>query len=490
MPNKESIIELYESNVSSTSVLSRKRCRESDFSEVNEALYSWYLFATSRNIYPGGPQLCEKAKQIADQLNISHFKASNGWLARWKTRHNVKQLRVCGESGEVRGETVESWKERLPELLQGYSSNNIYNLDETGCFWRALPESGFGIKGVQCHGGKKSKHRFTVVLIVNADGEKEVPIIIWKSEKPRCFKGINVSTLPVHYYSQSKAWMNGEILDKVLTKLNRKFSSQHRNVALLLDNAGCHPEELKGKYSNIKLIFLPPNTTSKLQPLDVGIIQNFKVHYRTLLLRYVLSKIDQTTYTAADISKSVNVLKAIRWVAEGWGSVKRETIVKCFKKCGIISGESAVVARIGANEDPFDDVDEARELTALVDELGLHDSTCSPQEYVTGDDNLPVCDDAGDDWDEHFLAGLSRDQADTEEPEDQEDDSYDLEPPSPKIKTYKEAVSAIEDIQAFLDFKGHNELSTKLGTHINSIVSLQCAHTCKTSVQTTIDDFF
>ena len=51
--------------------------------------------------------------------------------------------------------------------------------------------------------------------------------------------------------------------------------------------------------------------------------------------------------------------------------------------------------------------DEARELTALVDELGVHDSTCSPQEYVTGDDNLPVCDDAGDDWDEHFLVGLS-----------------------------------------------------------------------------------
>ena len=78
-----------------------------------------------------------------------------------------------------------------------------------------------------------------MVLIVNADGEKELPIVVWKSEKPRCFK---VSTLPVHYYNQSKAWMNGEILDKVLTKLNQKFSFQQRNVALLLDNAGCHPE--------------------------------------------------------------------------------------------------------------------------------------------------------------------------------------------------------------------------------------------------------
>ena len=171
-------------------------------------------------------------------------------------------------------------------------------------------------------------------------------------------------------------------------------------------------------------------------------------------------------------------------MAEGWGLVKRETIVKCFKKCGITCGESAVVARIGENEDPFDDINEACELTALVDELDLHDSTCSPQEYVTGDDNLPVCDDAGDDWDEHFLAELSRDQA---EPEDEEDDSYDLEPASPKLKTYKEAVSAIEDVQVFLDFKGHNELSTKFGTHIDSIVS---AHACTTSIQTTIDEFF
>ena len=150
-----------------------------------------------------------------------------------------------------------------------------------------------------------------------------------------------------------------------------------------------------------------------------------------------------------------------------------------------------MVAQIGENEDPFDDIDEACELTALVDELGLHDCTCSPQEYyVTGDDNLPVCDDAGDDWDEHFLAELSQDQADTEEPEDEEDDLYDLEPASPKLKTYKEAVSAIEDVQAFLDFKGHNELSTKFETHIDSIVSLQRAHACTISILTTIDEFF
>ena len=87
------------------------------------------MLATSRNIYPAGPQLCEKAKQIAEQLSVAEFKASNGWLLRWKTRYNIKQVRICGESGEVSGETVYSWKERLPELLQGFSSNDIYNQD-------------------------------------------------------------------------------------------------------------------------------------------------------------------------------------------------------------------------------------------------------------------------------------------------------------------------------------------------------------------------
>ncbi|GBM92771.1 hypothetical protein AVEN_15297-1 [Araneus ventricosus] len=37
----------------------------------------------------------------------------------------------------------------------------------------------------------------------------------------------------------------------------------------------------------IELVFLPPNSTCVLQPLDQGIIQNFKATYRKLLLQAV-----------------------------------------------------------------------------------------------------------------------------------------------------------------------------------------------------------
>jgi len=117
----------------------------------------------------------------------------------------VKHLRICGESGEVRGETVESWKERLPEIVQRYEKENVWNMDETGVFWHALPDRGFGQKSRSCKGGKKGKQRITVAFFVSASGQKEKPVVIWRSKNPRCLQRFNKSCLPVSSYSQNKS---------------------------------------------------------------------------------------------------------------------------------------------------------------------------------------------------------------------------------------------------------------------------------------------
>ena len=119
-----------------------------------------------------------------------------------------------------------------------------------------------------------------------------------------------------------------------------------------MDNAGCHPVELRTKFSNIQICFLPPNTTSILQPLDLGIISNFKIHYWQLFLQYVISKIDEVD-KASDVVKWVDLLSAIRWVALAWSHVTADTISKCFRKAGILNTDLDVICRDGDDNDLF-----------------------------------------------------------------------------------------------------------------------------------------
>ena len=106
--------------------------------------------------------------------------------------------------------------------------------------------------------------------------------------------------------------MTSEVMEAVLTRLNQKLFNEKRKVILLLDDATCHPESFIGRFSHIKLVFLPKNTTSML---DVGIIQNFKVNYRKRLIKYVLVRVSEKK-SALEIAKSLNVLQAIQWVQE------------------------------------------------------------------------------------------------------------------------------------------------------------------------------
>lgn len=275
-----------------------KRARMCRFQDIDSAMLEWFR---SRNIRVSGPMLQAKAVAVAEQMQLENFKASNGWLEKFKTRHKIKGMTVSGESREVREETVESWKARLPQILAGYSPEDILNMDETGKFYRALPNKSLSEVAKQCRGGKQSKERVTCAFFVNAAGGKEKPIVIGKSANPRCFRGIrDLSTLSCTYFNQKKAWMDFGILDHLLTKFNRSCQRKGRHVLLLLDNAPCHPYDMKGKYSNIKVVFLPPNCTSKLQPLDLGIIQSFKLKYTKLMMTHVISQIEDCE-TAGDV---------------------------------------------------------------------------------------------------------------------------------------------------------------------------------------------
>ena len=275
----------------------------------------------------------------------------------------------------------------------------------------------------------------------------------------------------------------------ILTKLNHRMASNNRSILLMMDNAGCHPDDLKSKFSNIRVCFLPANTTSRLQPLDLGIIQNFKVHYRHHFLRYVLSKIDECA-TASEVTNSVNILVAIRWVAMAWSMVKPDTVMKCFRKAGILDSTMNTVSYSQDEEDPFEEVDIRMEMQEMIDAT-LTDG-CDVNEFCRGDDDLSICDDyVGDDWEVNFLKELEGKEdkdIDADETDDIEDE---IDVPDDKdVHIFKEAIIYLEHVDKFLGSrKGAEEARSAIiiGLAVDTLARVKVASS--STRQTTLFEF-
>ena len=113
------------------------------------------------------------------------------------------------------------------------------------------------------------------------------------------------------------------------------------------------------------------------------------MHYRNLFLQHVLARINECD-TATDVANSVNILIAMRWVAQAWLAVKETTICKCFRKAGILYSTLNVISCDLYNEDPFLAADESMALQGLIDEAMTGCDHCPLEEYVNGEDDVPV----------------------------------------------------------------------------------------------------
>jgi hypothetical protein len=163
-------------------------------------------------------------------------------------------------------------------------------------------------------------------------GEKITPLVIGKARQPRCFSKIKPVSLPVMYSHKKKAWMNGSLFESRLSKFNAKMKRQKRKVLLFIDNAPSHPDL---EFSNVKLKFLPANTTSKSQPMDQGIIQTVKVKFHRRQLRHIISEMEKDkSKCGSELLKNINILQAIYLINRSWQEVETFTIQKCFTKCG------------------------------------------------------------------------------------------------------------------------------------------------------------
>ena len=89
--------------------------------------------------------------------------------------------------------------------------------------------------------------------------------------------------------------------------------------------------------------------------------------------------------TATEVTISITILQAIRWIAQGCDLVKPDTIKKCYRK-GSILNDFNVVRRQGEEEDPYGNIDLAVDTTEKESIMPhIQADSCPVSEYLAGE---------------------------------------------------------------------------------------------------------
>ena len=177
MKKKKQIISAYERGLYKDKT---NKLKQSSYPDVKKALSEWFHKVRSINVPVTGTLLTEKARCFAEHLDHESFKASNGFLDRFKVRQGITGQTVCDDEKSVDPDTaaVEAWSERLPDICRNYSPRDRFNADEMGFLWRASLTQTLNLRGEKCTGGKKSKERVTVMVACSQDGTEKLPLLV------------------------------------------------------------------------------------------------------------------------------------------------------------------------------------------------------------------------------------------------------------------------------------------------------------------------
>ncbi|ESO94078.1 hypothetical protein LOTGIDRAFT_83307, partial [Lottia gigantea] len=359
---------------------SLSRTRHAKHEKLEEGLNLWIHDMNSRNVAISDMLLIEKAKDIGTKLNVTDFAYSRGWLARFKTRHSIVRCHFKGEAVSENKTTDIKGEEKLNSVLADYTDENIFNIDETDLLFKLGPTYTLAsVSSVKC-----SKERITVALCANATGTMKIkPFVIGKTRRPHSFGMYFNPELYVRYRFNAKAWMTSELFADWLISFDRQMKAKGRHVLLLCDNAARHNSNTK--LSNVKLYFLPPNTTGSIQPMDAGIIHAFKAYYRQFLVKHYIGCAER------DMSQSLNLRQAIRFVKDAWNALTASTISNCFSHLDVIDQNG------NDNKEGIDTP--LAELRAILKKVGLPDSDdiMTAEDYVNIDKEEITCDQLTDD---------------------------------------------------------------------------------------------
>ncbi|XP_049306995.1 jerky protein homolog-like [Bactrocera dorsalis] len=300
----------------------RKTLRKGEYPRMEKMLYKWFIAQRNKNCPVTGEMLKKKAMKLHADFKEKEgsFHASPGWLSGFKTRFGIRLLKVCGEKLSSDIQATDPFKHKLRNIIYELKlcEDQVYNADETGLFWKMLPDRTYVSQTEKTAPGRKAeKAGITFLACTNATGQHKVkPLIIGHAKKPRSFKAYDI---PVDYRNSKNAWMTANIFREWFHHCFVPQKGLPAKAILLLDNAPCHPpeDELKTADGSIFVMYMPPNVTPLIQPMDQNVIRLTKLYYKKHLLLLAVGKDDITQFL-----KHLTLKDAVSFLMLAWNQLQ------------------------------------------------------------------------------------------------------------------------------------------------------------------------
>jgi len=283
-----------------------------------------------------------RAREVAVEMGIPEFTASRGYIQKYLRRSKVRaSFKLHGKGGNARPDNFEERMAEIRSVAEDYESGLFYRMGPSRTYLMQS-ESRDDTRGTDL---QKYKQRLSIVFCVNADGSHKLPMrYIGVPKKPNCF---HVDGTHYHQYScQSRGWMNGPGFKKWMEFWYEEVKQQSQGPYLLiLDNCGGHESGIDPLRPDVRIEFLPKNSTTCAQPLDAGLISTAKSRYRKRYLTdtvHVVLTWQQEGHGYKDSTgqgkwgiregQLPHVGDAIRMFNEVWEQTSNIEVMKCWLK--------------------------------------------------------------------------------------------------------------------------------------------------------------
>ena len=147
-----------------THQLSDKRSRTEQWPELDQALFEWIQRAEGQ-ITISQEVIWEKERQfwpvLYPEKEMPQF--SNDWLYGFQSRKNIRRNAQYGEAGSL-SENAAAEMVKIRQALSTYAPQDIFNCDETGLYWKMIPDQSLSTESIPDR--KKEKARISALFLL------------------------------------------------------------------------------------------------------------------------------------------------------------------------------------------------------------------------------------------------------------------------------------------------------------------------------------